>query len=120
MLAECCKSKGKAYCRECSQEACEYKNELIKEFNELGIADMEKVKNLNALKSSFVNLEFGLASGQNIKFWNDDKICLGNQLAKKNSSRCYGITADENYLLVCEYGENGSDPEIIIFKKRNV
>lgn len=37
---------------------------------------------------------------------------------QKNSSRCYGLTADENYLLVCEYGDNGANPEIVIFKKR--
>lgn len=29
-----------------------------------------------------------------------------------------GLTADENYLLVCEYGENGADAEIVIFKRR--
>lgn len=120
MLAECCKSKGKVYCKECSQEDCAYKNELIKEFNALNIADMAEVKNLNALKGSFVNLEYQLASGQNAKFWNDNKIYLGNQICKKNSSRCYGIIADENYLFVCEYGDNGENPEIIVFKKRNI
>lgn len=79
---------------------------------------MEEVKNLNALKGSFINLEYLLPSGQAIKFWDDNKIYLGNQICKKNSSRCYGLTADENYLLVCEYGDNGANPEIVIFKKR--
>lgn len=120
MLAECCKSKGKAHCRYACKDACEYKNQLIKEFNALNIADMEEVKNLNALKGSFINLEYQLASGQNVKFWNDNKIYLGNQICKKNSSRCYGITADEDYLLVCEYGDNGENPEIIVFRKRNI
>lgn len=27
------------------------------------------------------------------------------------------MTADEHYLLVCEYGENGADPEVIAYKK---
>lgn len=27
------------------------------------------------------------------------------------------LTADEHYLLVCEYGENGSDAEIVAYKK---
>lgn len=40
------------------------------------------------------------------------------QLRKKNSQRCYGLTADENYLLVCEYGEGGCDPEIVVYRKR--
>jgi hypothetical protein len=40
-------------------------------------------------------------------------------LGKKISGyRCYGLTADENYLLVCEYGENGKDPEIVVFRRR--
>ena len=44
---------------------------------------------------------------------------MGNQLCKKDGSgRCYGLTADENYLLVCEYGENGSDPEIVVYRRR--
>lgn len=50
----------------------------------------------------------------------DNKIYLGNQICKKNSSRCYGLTADENYLLVCEYGDGGSDAEIVVYKKRNI
>lgn len=118
MLAQCSNNnscdKG---CKSCSA-ACKLKAKLIEEFNTLGIEDMEEVTNLNALKGSFVNLEYILPSGQTIKFWNDNRIYLGNQICKKNSDRCYGLTADENYLLVCEYGENGANPEIVIFKKR--
>lgn len=68
---------------------------------------METVTDLHALVGSFVNFKYILPSGQSIQFWEDDRIYLGNQLPKKNSNRCYGLTADENYLLVCEYGENG-------------
>ena len=39
-------------------------------------------------------------------------------LKKANSDRCYGLVADDKYMLVCEYGCNGSDPEIIVYKKR--
>lgn len=45
------------------------------------------------------------------------KSYLGNQLRKKDSDRCYGVIADEHYLLVCEYGENGADAEIVVYKK---
>ena len=65
---------------------------------------MEQVTDLNALHSAFVNLEYTLPGGQAVKFWDDDKIILGNQLHKRDSDRCYGIAADEKYLLVCEYG----------------
>lgn len=117
MIAECCNSAECVDCESCPS-ACRMKEKLIEEFNALGIEDMEEVVNLNALKGSFVNLEYELPSGQTIKFWSDDRIYLGNQVTKKNSSRCYGLTADENCLLVCEYGENGSNPEIVVFKKR--
>lgn len=119
MIAEC--SKIPNGCTDCSNShssVCKLKAQLIEEFNALGIEDMEEVTNLNALKGSFLNLEYTLASGQAIKFWDDNRIYLGNQICKKNSDRCYGLAADENYLLVCEYGENGTSPEIVVFKKR--
>lgn len=109
MLAECIK---------CGNNICDMKAKIIAEFNALYIEDMEEVTDLYALKGGFVNLEYTLPGGQTIKFWDDDRIYLGNQLCKKDSDRCYGLTADENYLLVCEYGENGSNPEIIVYKKR--
>lgn len=79
---------------------------------------MEKATDLNALMDSFINLEYPLPNGQTVKFLHADKIYLGNQLHKKNSNRCYGLTADENFLLVCEYGEGGADAEIVCYKRR--
>lgn len=118
MIAKCCNDNVCENCGKSFEASCELKELLISEFNALGIEDMEKVTNLNALKGSFINLEYKLPSGQAVKLWDDDRIYLGNQICKKNSDRCYGITADENYLLVCEYGENGANPEIVVFKKR--
>jgi hypothetical protein len=92
---------------------------LIGEFNKLGIADMEEVTGLNALKGSFINLEYTLASGQKVRLLDDNKIYLGNQLGKADSNRCYGIAADEKYLMVCEYGEAGVEAEIVVFKRWN-
>ena len=39
------------------------------------------------------------------------------QVEKANSDRCFGLAADNDYLLVCEYGCNGANPEIIVYKK---
>lgn len=72
------------------EEFLKLKDTLISEFHALGIEGLE-----------------------------DKKIYLGNQIERPGSDRCYGIVADESYLLVCEYGCNGTDPEIIIYKKRN-
>lgn len=74
---------------------------------------------LNVLKGVFVNIEYVLPNGEIVKFWDDNKMYLGNQLHKKGSDRCYGIVADEKYLMVSEYGDYGSDAEIVIFKSWN-
>lgn len=118
MIAVCCREKKCQNCGKSFVLPCRLKEELIAEFNALGIEDMEEVTKLYALWGAYINLQYTLPGGQTIKFWDDDKIYLGNQLPKKNSSRCYGLTANENYLLVCEYGENGSDAEIVVYKRR--
>lgn len=118
MIAACCRQRGQKRCSGCGQAFCRLKSELIAEFNALGIEDMPEVTSLNALKGSFVNLEYTLPGGQKIRFWDDNRIYLGNQLCKKGSERCYGLTADENDLLVCEYGEGGSEAEIVVYKRR--
>lgn len=114
-----CHDDGK--CESCCRffdTPCKLKKQLIAEFNALGIEDMEEVTDLNALHGAYINLQYTLPGGQKIRIWDDDRVYLGNQICKKNSNRCYGLTADENYLLVCEYGDNGTDAEIIIHKKR--
>ena len=95
------------------------KENLIEAFNGLHIRDMEKVTCLNALKGSFINIEYSLPGGQKVRFWDDNKIYLGNQLHKKNSDRCYGVVADEKYLMVAEYGCYGSDAEVVVFRRWN-
>lgn len=121
IIAACCKSKGKEKCSGFFDPdgKCGMKKQLIEEFNGLGISDMEEVTDLNALSGSFINLEYKLPNGQDVKFWQDDRVYLGNQIGKKDSDRCYGLAADEKYLMVCEYGMNGSDAEIVVFKRRD-
>ena len=118
MLSVCCDEKGCENCGRSFEAPCRLKEELIAEFNALGIEDMEEITSLNALNGAYVNLAYKLPGGQEIRFWDDGRIYLGNQVRKKGSDRCYGLTADENYLLVCEYGENGSDAEIVVYKRR--
>ncbi len=118
VLALCCEKKTCENYGKVFESPCRLKQQLIAEFNALRIPDMPQATELHALRGAFVNLSYSLPSGQQIRFWDDDRIYLGNQLEKKNGDRCYGLTADENHLLVCEYGENGSDPEIIVYQKR--
>ena len=109
-----------AECYKCGGESCynAYKTRLIEEFNSLKIADMPVIKTLCQLSGAYINLEYTLSNGQKVKLLDDTKIYLGYQVEKANCDRCYGLAADDNYLLVCEYGCNGKDPEIIVYKKR--
>lgn len=97
-----------------------FKKGLIDEINALNIDGMEKVTELYPLVGSFVNLEYPVSSGK-IKFLKDDEVYLGTQtknMFDESGKSCFGIIARENFLLVCEYGENCSNPEIVIYKKR--
>lgn len=122
----CAKTKGRPFGGECvvamcfkegEDALCSFRKDLITAFNALNIQDMEEVTELNALKGSFVNLEYVLPNGQIVKFWDDNRIYLGNQLRKKGSERCYGLIADENHLMVSEYRGYGADTEIVVFKR---
>lgn len=93
------------------------KETLIAEFNALGIQGLQ-VHSLNLLNGFYVNLEYTLANGQSVKLLEDNRVYLGNQIEIPGSDRCYGIVADGHYLLVCEYGCGGSEPQIIVYKKR--
>ncbi len=110
IAAECMKRGG-------IEEFFHFKNILISEFNALGIEGLE-VSDLNLLNGFFVNLEYPLANGQCVKLLQDHNIYLGTQIEIPGSDRCYGLVADDRYLLVCQYGCNGQKPEIILYKKR--
>ena len=119
VLAQCCKHKEKAQCSDCGGNACDLRMRLIDQFNGLGIADMEEITGLYALKGAFINLTYALPGGMPARFWDDNGIYLGNQVAKQGSDRCYGLAANEKYLMVCEYAAGGCDAEIVVFKRWN-
>ncbi|MBQ8144346.1 MAG: helix-turn-helix domain-containing protein [Butyricicoccus sp.] len=97
----------------------EFKNQLIKEFNELHIEGLPEVERLNVLSGSFINLEYPLQNGEKVKFLSDNATYFGNQLAcEYGGSRCFGLAANMDFLLVCTYGEDGADPELVLYKKR--
>ena len=96
----------------------EFKAKLIQEFNTiLDIEGLPKVKELNVLPGEFVNIEYTLPNGEKVKFLDDKQAYLGSQLEGKGG-RCFGIAANMEFFLVCSYGENGEDPELVIYKKR--
>ena len=97
----------------------EFKKQLIDEFNALNIEGLPKVESLNVLSGRFINLEYTLQNGENVKFLDDSSTYLGNQLACEfGGDRCFGIAANMQFLLVCTYEENGENPELVVYKKR--
>lgn len=91
---------------------------LIAEFNKLGIEGMPEVTELHEYEGSFVNLEYTLPNGTAAKFWEDSKTYFILEIPKTDD-RCFGLIGGEHYLMVCEYGRDGENPEILVFKKWN-
>lgn len=97
----------------------EFKQKLIDEINALNVDGLPKVEKLNALVGGYVNLEYSLPNGTRVKLLDDNATYLGTQLeCEFGGDRCFGIAANMDFILICTYGENGSDPEIVIYKKR--
>ena len=110
IAAKCVKAGGKAAFEE-------FKNQLIDEINALKI-DGLRVDNLNLLNGFYVNLEYPLANGLTVKFLEDNKVYLGNQIERSGCERCYGVVADETMIIVCEYGCMGENPVLLRYIKR--
>lgn len=110
MAAECIKRGG-------FDEFLSCKKTLINEFNALAIENLH-ITDLNLLNGFYVNLEYPLCNGGSVKLLQDNNIYWGNQIEIPGSERCYGIVADDKMLLVSEYGCNGADPEIVLYKRR--
>ena len=96
-----------------------FKQQLIDEINALHIEGMPKLETLNALVGAYVNLEYRLPSGERVKFLNDQTTYLGNQLESEfDKERCFGVLANMDFIMVCTYGRDGADPELLLYKKR--
>ena len=96
-----------------------FKKQLIDEINALHVEGMPKVEKLNALVGGYVNLEYQLPNGKRVRFLDDGATYLGTQLeCEFDGSRCFGVAANMEFILVCTYNENGENPELVIYKKR--
>ena len=100
------------------EEYDRFKKSLLAEINKLlcenGIPQAEA---LYELAGSYVNLAYPLPSGEAVKLLDDKRVYLGAQIEAAGDF-CFGVLADTSFILVCSYGENGSEPELLIYKKR--
>lgn len=108
------------YIKKCGLEAYnEFKDKLLNEINDLLKAEgIPSATKLYELPGEIVNLEYPLPNGQTVKFLNDKSIYLCCQIEMPDNKRCCGVVADTGFILICSYGANGIDPEIILYKRR--
>ncbi len=91
------------------------KKQYIEEVNALGIPGLH-VDNLYVLQGSFINQAYNI-NGNEVKLLDDNATYWGNQIMKSDE-KCYGIACCEKYILVSEYGKEGTDPELVVLKRR--
>ena len=97
----------------------EFKQKLVKEINDLQIDGMPKLEKLNALVGKYINLAYRLPNGVEVKILDDNTTYLGNQLESEfGGDRCFGIVANMEFILICTYGKDGVNPELVMYKKR--
>jgi transcriptional regulator with XRE-family HTH domain len=96
-----------------------FKEQLVKEINDLQIEGMPKLDKLNALVGKYVNIEYPLPSGIKAKFLNDNTTYLGNQLESEIvDGLFFGVIANMDFIMICTYEKDVENPELILFKKR--
>lgn len=101
------------------KQYAEFKNQLLQEINSLlKETGIPEAQSLCELPGAFVNLEYPIPSGKTVKFLDDSKVYLGTQIEFADMGVCYGVVADTSFILVCSYSVNGSEPELIAYKKR--
>ena len=96
-----------------------FKQQLTEEINVLLAAEgLPAADGLFELLGESVNLEYTMPSGEGVKLLNDKNIYLGAQLELPGLGVCCGIVADASFILICSYSVNGSEPEVILYKRR--
>lgn len=97
----------------------EFKERLTREIN--GILASEGIPEtdcLYELAGKYVNLEYIMPSGDSVKLLNDKNIYLGAQIEYADLGICCGVVADTGFILICSYSHDGSQPELVLYKRR--
>ena len=101
------------------EEYAEFKKTLLGEINSLlSACGMPEANALYELPGFYVDLAFPLPSGEKKGFLDGKKVYLAAQIELDGTERCCGVVADTEFMLVCSYGEGGSEPELLAYKAR--
>jgi hypothetical protein len=94
------------------------RKQLIDEINALGIPGLPHISNLKLMKGDLVNFSYSI-HGNSVRILDDNATYWSlqeeNQLREE---RYYGIVADDNYLIIIEYGRKFKDPRLVLIKRR--
>lgn len=93
------------------------KEKILAEIKALGIKEFESLTSLNLLDGSYLNLEVELPNGIKAKLLDDNKKYYANQADIAGSDKCYGVAADERFIVVYRYGCEGKDAELVQIKR---
>ena len=96
-----------------------FKKTLTAEVNALLSAEgLPGTDSLYELVGKHINLAYAMPSGEKVKLLNDSNVYLGAQIEFADMGVCYGVVADTTFILICSYSVNGSEPEIVLYKRR--
>ena len=97
-----------------------FKNNLIKEINELNIEGLPIIEDLDIIEGSLLNNEY-LLNNNKIKLLNDNETYLSKQVEcifnNDDLKSYFSIISNPSFILITEY-QDKSNQEIIIYKKR--
>ena len=102
-----------------NEEFEKFKKKLLKEINALHVEGLPEITRLNALVGKYVNLEYTLPNGRNVKFLDDQTTYLGTQSESEfEGDRYFGVLAGMDFILICTYEADRTSPELVLYKKR--
>lgn len=139
--ANCAECPSKAACRGCVETggspfggrcvAAEYikigglaayrafKQKLLCEVNALLAAEgLGPAGGLVELVGHCVNLAYPLPSGERVKLLNDKNVYLGALIELTDLGLRCGVVADAGFILICRYGADGGEPELMAYHRR--
>ena len=100
----------------------EFVKTLLAEINALKMPGMPKFERLTPVNGALVNLEYPFPDGRTERFLDDREVYLAAQapatFEEGNENCFFGVVANANFLMVSMYNPDGSDPELLAFKKR--
>ncbi len=92
-------------------------NRLLQEIHNLGIAELKAVQSLNLLDGSYLNLECEWPNGKTGRILDDAQKYYACQVEIPGCEKCCGVVANAHMIAVYRYGCNGTDAELILWKR---